>query len=438
MERIIIKIEDISFEGQGIGKSEGLAFFVEDTLPGDLVEIVPTKMKKNYGFGERLFLIEPSKDRIEAQCPHEKECGGCSFQSYGYDAQLKLKEKQIREKLIRIAGIENPMIKPILGMEDPFRYRNKAVLQVDANLGSVGYFEKKSHHVVDVPYCMLQAEPANAVAQVIRGYIRNNHTTLIQVVVKTAFHTGEVMVVIIAEKTSLPKQGFLIEQLNEAIEDLEPSKNGVRYSLENVTVKERDKDKDLLLAGKPAILEDMMGLEFEISSNSFYQVNTLQAEKLFKKALEYADLKGGENILDLYCGVGTIGLLAAKDAHKVLGIEAVKGSVINANRNATLNGLVNITFKWGKAEDELPKGLDWEPDLVFIDPPRTGCAPELLEALAEASPNKIIYVSCDPATLARDLKFLIQKGYEFIEATPVDMFPWTNHIETVVLIQRKN
>jgi 23S rRNA (uracil1939-C5)-methyltransferase len=321
VERVTIEIEDVSFEGQGIGKHNGLAFFVEDTLPGDLVEVIPTKMKKRYAFGKRLSLVEPSKDRIDPLCPHESECGGCTFQRYSYDAQLKLKEKQIREKLVRLAGIENPLVRPMVGMDNPFEYRNKATLQVAASLGSVGYFEKKSHHVVDVPYCMLQAAPANAVSQVIREYIRENHTTIIQLIVKTAAHTGEVMVVIIAEKSTLPKEDILIMQINEAVESLEHSKDGVQYSLENVTLKEKGKDKGILLAGTPIIHEELLGMEFEISSNSFYQVNTDQAGKLFEKALDYAELKGEEHVLDLYCGVGTIGLLAAKRAKGVLGIE---------------------------------------------------------------------------------------------------------------------
>ena len=438
MDRIIIRIEDVSFEGQGIGKSDGLAFFVSDALPGDLVEVVPTKMKKRYAFAEVLSLLEPSEDRIEPPCPHEKECGGCAFQRYSYEAQLELKEKQIREKLIRIAGIENPLVNPIVAMENPFEYRNKGVFQVDPVLGDVGYYKKKSHHLVDAPYCMLQAEPANAIGQAIREYIRTNTTTVVQVIVRTAFNTGEVMVVIIAEKPSLPNQNLLIQQLDEAIEALEPTTGGVSYSLENVTLKEKEKDRTVLLAGEPTINEEMLGLEFEISANSFYQVNTLQTERLYQKALEYANLNGNENVLDIYCGVGTIGLLAAKNAKRVFGIESVKDAIINANRNATINGIVNITFKWGKAEEELPKGLECEPDVVFLDPPRAGCAPELLEAVVKAAPKRIVYVSCDPATLSRDLKFLTQEGYKFIEATPVDMFPWTIHIETVVLIQRKN
>ena len=438
MDRVTIKIEDVSFEGQGIGKSHGLTFFVADTLPGDFVEVLPTKMKKKYAFGEVISFLESSKDRIDPHCPHEKECGGCTFQRYSYEAQLKLKERQIGEKLVRLAGIENPLVKPIVGMDNPFEYRNKAVFQVDPILGYVGYHEKKSHHVVDTPYCMLQAEPANVVGQVIRKYIRDNRTTISQLVVKAAFTTGEVMVVLISEKPHLPNQDSLIQQLDDAIEALEPINGGAVYSLESVTLKEKGKDRNILLAGKQTIIEEMMGLEFEISANSFYQVNPIQAERLYQKALEYADLKGDENVLDIYCGVGTIGLLAARTAKRVLGIESVKDAIINANRNATINGLVNITFKWGKAEEELPKGLEWKPDVVFLDPPRVGCAPELLEVVAKASPKRIVYLSCDPATLSRDLKYLTQEGYEFVEATPVDMFPWTNHVETVVLMSRKD
>jgi 23S rRNA (uracil1939-C5)-methyltransferase len=295
---------------------------------------------------------------------------------------------------------------------------------------------KKSHQIVDTPYCMLQGKAANTLGQVIREYMGNNPTSILQVIVKTAFYTGEVMVVIIAEKLALPNQDFLIQQLDQAIEALEPTDEGVTYSLENVSLKEKGKDRITLLAGKPNILEEMMGLEFEISANSFYQVNTLQTEKLYQKALEYANLKGHENVLDIYCGVGTIGLLAARNAKRVLGIESIKDAIINANRNATINGLVNITFKWGKAEEELPKGLEWEPDVVFLDPPRVGCAPELLEAVVKSAPKRIVYVSCDPATLARDIKYLTQEGYKFIEATPVDMFPWTTHVEAVVLLTK--
>ena len=436
MDRITIRIEDVSFEGQGIGKSHGLTYFVENTLPGDLVEVIPTKKKKKYAFGEVLSFLETSPDRIEAQCPHEKECGGCTYQKYNYQAQLILKEKQIKDKLTRLAGIENPLVRKIIAMDQPFEYRNKASLQVEPISGHVGYHKKKSHQIVDAPYCMLQAEPANQVAKVFREYIKTNHSSISQAIVKTAFHTGEVMVVIIADKPSQPQQDLLIQQLDEAIEAIGPTKDGLMYSLENVSFKEKGKDRITLLAGKPTILEEMMGLEFEVSANSFYQINPLQTEKLYEKALEYADLKGTENVLDLYCGVGTIGLLAAKSAKRVLGIESVKEAIINANRNATINGLVNITFIWGKAEEELPKGLEWEPDVVFLDPPRLGCAPELLEAVVKVSPKRIVYLSCDPATLSRDIKYLTQEGYEFIEATPVDMFPWANHVECVTLMSR--
>lgn len=247
MDRTTVRIEDISFEGQGIGRSHGLTYFVENALPGDLVEVIPTKMKKRYAFGEVLSFLEPSAARIEPQCPHEDKCGGCTFQRYSYEAQLKLKEKQIREKLIRIAGIEDPLVKPIVAMDKPFEYRNKVTLQVDPVSGDVGFHMKKSHQIVDTPYCMLQAEPANTVGQVIRKYIKNNPTNILQVIVKTAFYTGEVMVVIIAEKLALPNQDLLIQQLDEAIEALEPTDEGVTYSLENVSLKEKGKDKSLSL-----------------------------------------------------------------------------------------------------------------------------------------------------------------------------------------------
>jgi len=452
-----IRIEDISNEGHGIGKAEGMALFVKDTLPGDLVHVHVTKLKKNYGFAEKILMVEPSADRIQASCPYAGECGGCTFQQLSYSAQLKLKEKQVRDKLIRLAGIENPFVMPIVGMDQYYRYRNKAVMQI-AEGGSVGYYKAKSHDVIDCATCLLQTKAAEAAADALRDFIKTDHISvydsasgkglLRNMIVRTSWNTGEVMVVLVINGKGIPNAEKLVRMMDDRISDLAGTDRDFNYSLESVHININKKpgseilgDQSILIAGKQVILDEIGSLKFEISSMSFYQVNPIQMERLYSKALEYAGLKGTETVLDLYCGVGTIGLLAAPHAKKVIGIELVRGAVIDANRNAVINGIVNATYICGQAETELPKLVNEEgilADVAILDPPRTGCDPALLEAFADAEVKRIVYISCDPATMARDIRALESKGYQFVEATPVDMFPWTGSIEAVALLTRKS
>ncbi|MBR5516865.1 MAG: 23S rRNA (uracil(1939)-C(5))-methyltransferase RlmD [Firmicutes bacterium] len=484
-----LKIEDISHEGQGIGKADGFAVFVKNTVLGDVVDAELTKVKKNYAFGKVVEMVEESDLRQEPICQYAGQCGGCAFQKMSYEGQLQLKRKQIVDKLVRLGGLEDPKVNDAMGMEEPFRYRNKASMPVSTgglitrkggivepvHEPRIGFYQAKSHDVVNCDDCMLQSEPAMAAARALRQFMEEDNITsydprwekglMRHMIVRTAMGTGQVMVILVINGKGIPNAAKLIQMLDDAIFEVpvyeEGPLAGVEFSLESVVVNVNKKNtSDILgeecitLAGSPTIMEKVGDLEFEISPLSFYQVNPQQMEKLYGKVVEYADLKGGETVLDLYCGVGSIGLFLANDMRnkgdntgRVIGIESVKPAVLDANRNAVVNGIVNARYVCGKAEEEMPKMVSGEglkdeslritqADVVILDPPRAGCEEELLKAVVEVDPAKIVYVSCDPATLARDIKFLVANGYEFVEATPCDMFPWTGHCEVVSLLQR--
>jgi 23S rRNA (uracil1939-C5)-methyltransferase len=447
-----LTIEDMSTEGQGIGKIEGLAVFVKGAVVGDIVKAELTKLKKNYAFGRLTEILEPSQHRIEPVCGYAGDCGGCSLHSLSYEAQLKLKKKLVEDKLIRIGGIEHPMVHDTIGMDNPWRYRNKA--QFPVGDVTVGFYQAKSHRVVNCDDCLIQSEPASALASALRDYMKTDHISaydektgkglIRHLIVKTAFQTGEVMVIAVINGKGLPNGEKLVYMMDDAIAELPPNpETGVEFSLESVILNiNKKKTSEILgeefktLAGKPTILEKAGELSFEISPMSFYQVNPAQMVKLYDKAMEYAGLTGAETVLDLYCGVGTIGLYCASRAKKVIGIESVKSAVMDANRNAVINGIVNAEYICGRAEEELPKLLEQgiSADVAILDPPRAGCDPALLDAVVKAGPERIIYVSCDPATLSRDIKMLEEKGYRFVEAQPVDMFPWSSHVEVIIMM----
>ena len=482
-DKVKIKIEDISAEGRGIGRAEKMAVFAADTVIGDYVEVELFKVKKKYALGRVTEYLSFSDYRIEPECPYAGQCGGCVYRSTSYQAQLELKRKQVTDKLVRLAGIENPKVLPVIGMENPYRYRNKASMPVSTgglitekggivkpvHKPRIGFYRAKSHDVTDCVDCLIQSETAMAAAGALRRFMEEDNITsydkrwdkglMKAMTVRTAFGTGQVMVILKINGKGVPNGAKLVEMLDDAIWDIPPYENPdgsvTEFSLESVILEISRKDgrtEYMTLAGKPVITEEVGGLAFEISPASFYQVNPLQMEKLYRKAIEYADLEGGETILDLYCGVGTIGLFFADHMRRagmtgrVIGIESVSEAVINANRNAVINGIVNARYVCGRAEEKLPelekdpdKGLHTEKaDIIIMDPPRAGCEEKLLDAAAGLSPEKIVYISCDPATLARDIKYLTQLGYELEEAAPVDMFPWTGAIEVVTKLTRRN
>ncbi|NLY81864.1 MAG: 23S rRNA (uracil(1939)-C(5))-methyltransferase RlmD [Clostridiales bacterium] len=433
---IELEIIDMSQEGNGIGKYDNVVVFVEGAILGEVVKVEIIKAKKSFMLAKAIETIKASEYRTEEECRYEKVCGGCSLLNVSYEGQLKIKSKAVTDKLKRIAKIENPKVNPIIAMDNPYRYRNKTKFSV--NDKRVGFFKKKSNTVVcDCLECKIQPDVSMAVAEALRQFIIEDHIkkgVFESVTVKIAEGTGQVMVVFNINGKGIPNSDKLIIMINEEINNLEDM-----HVLSSV-VQIIGSGKATLLAGEKTITDKVtMGKEFnfEISAESFYQVNTKQMIKLYEKVMEYADLKGDETVYDLYCGVGTIGLTLADKAKYVVGIDSVKEAVLNANRNATINNIVNAIYKHGKAEDILPELITERPsDVVILDPPRNGCDERLLNTIAESDAKKIVYVSCDPGTLARDIKILEDQGYKFIEATPLDMFPWTVHVETVVLMSR--
>ncbi len=475
---IEIKTEDMLDDGRAFGRYEGCAVFVSGgAVPGDIVRVKITKAKKSSAEGAVAEIVAESPDRIAAECPYAGSCGGCTMQTLSYEAQKKLKEEQVRAKLKRLGGLEDPKVNEIIGADTLKYYRNKAVFAAGPH-GEVGFLKGKTHFVMDIEDCLLQSDAAMVCADALRAFLKRTGVRgITQLTVRTAFGTGEVMAVIEAENKEIPHIEELVEMFDDAVyslscdEDGNPASDPQAYSLESVAL--IHKGKCHIIAGKPTILEEVITddgrrLAFEISPQSFYQVNPEQMERLYDKASEYADLKGGETVLDLYCGTGTIGLWLLEDLRKrdaeafektrVIGIESVKPAVLDANRNSVINGVINTRYICGKAEEELPgmmglaklykwnevnERIEREPeiklehaDVAVLDPPRAGCAEPLLAAVVQAAPDRIVYVSCDPGTLARDIKYLTANGYEFIEATPVDQFPWTSHTEGVCLLKK--
>ena len=465
---VTIDIIDAGMEGEGIGRAEGMAIFVPETVVGDRVRVELTAVKKNFARGRLAEIVQPSADRREPFCRYAGSCGGCNLQAMTYEAQLKLKEKWVADRLRRIGGVEDARVLPTIGMENPEEYRNKAQFPVNAgemkknaqgkyrNTQScrIGFYRPRSHQVVDCHGCLIQSPPANAIAQAVRRYVaetgvsvydeRSGMGQLRHVVVKSGFATGEVMAVFVVNGDRLPKVERLVELCDEAVNDL-GTEDDWFWTLESVILnvnKERGSavmGRDCVtIAGKPTIADQIGHLEFEISPLSFYQVNPVQTVRLYDKVKEYAALTGCETVLDLYCGVGTIGLYCADRAARVIGVESVKQAVLDANRNAVINGIVNAEYICGKAEEILPKRLSGvKADVVILDPPRSGCMQELLDAVLRVDPARIVYVSCDPATMARDIKILTQGGYRLEEAQPVDMFPHTVNVETVCLLSNR-
>lgn len=473
---IEFEITDISDRGQGIGKADGITVFVNGGVIGDVVQAEITKVKKRFCFGKVVEVKEQSKHRIEPICDYAGDCGGCVFAQTDYEAQLAVKEKHVYDSLTRIGGLTNPVVEKIEKMPEDFEfgYRNKATMPISTggnikrkggiieNLDSpkIGFYRSRSHEVVDCTDCALQSPTAMAAAEATRQFMDEDNITawdekwqqglMRHMIVRTAFATEEVMVTYVINGKGIPNVEKLIGMLDEAIYE-------VGYSLESVNISTK-KDKNVAgeiygqeiknIAGKPVITDYIGDVKFEVSPSSFYQVNPYMTEKLYDTVREYAGLTDRENILDLYCGVGSIGLYCADKAGFILGVESVKEAVIDANRNAVINGIVNARYICGKAEEELPKLLAGEgdeqlvkaaknADVVILDPPRAGCDERLLDAVAELAPERIVYVSCDPATLARDIKLLTEKGFKFVKAKPHDMFGWTGHIETVCLLGKR-
>ena len=400
-QEIEITITDIGRNGDGIGRHNGFTFFVNHALPGDTILARITKLKLSYGFAELIKLLGSSCDRVKSECPYSDACGGCMLSCYSYDAELRLKESWVKNALTRIGGVKELEIDTIRGMDNPYHYRNKAVFHAANKV--LGYYSKKTHAPVAIDRCLL---------------VDSLHEKIIECVgaesgftVRISKSTAEVMVIL--DNENCPEQ--IISRLSELAD--------------SAYINEK------LVFGKEYITESLLGIEYAISPTSFFQVNPLQAEKMFSHVLELAELSGVKNVLDLYCGTGAISLILARNAHSVLGIEYSQSAIDDANKNALANGINNARFICGDVEKEA-SAFDAEAfELIVLDPPRAGCATELLTEILRLTPNKIIYVSCDPATLARDLAVLLAE-YEINSVSPYDMFPRTGHVETVVLLSK--
>lgn len=440
-----VKIDDLGNRGEGIGSIDGFTIFVPGGIPGELIRVKITILKKQYGIGEIVEILEISKNRVNPKCDLFGSCGGCQIMHIDYDRQLEIKRKRVEEELREIGKI-NAKVNPTIGMENPYGYRNKTQFPVGKknNKAIMGFYRMGSHEIIDTDYCHIQAPINEEIFKTIREFIdefnievydEKKGTGLIRhVMTRFGFTTGDVMVVLITNGKEIPYENELIRMLKENIGGLKSIVQNVNTRKTNVVLG----DKTILLYGNDKIVDYIGDFKFNISSKSFYQANSRQTKKLYYKTLKYANLSGDEVVFDIYCGIGTIGLFLANKAKEVHGVEIVDAAIENAKKNAEINDIKNASFYAGRAEDVVPnlynKGL--KSDVVIINPPRKGCDKSVLQTITNMEPERIVYVSCNPSTLARDLKYLSKNGYKTIEVQPVDMFPQSIHVETVVLLSK--
>ena len=480
-----LKIEDLSVNGEGIGHADGVPFFVKDALIGDVIRAKVTKMKKSYGYARLIEILTPSPDRVEPICPHARPCGGCQLQELSYEKQLAFKEEKVRNDLRRIGGFTDAQIpmRPILGMEDPRHYRNKAQFPVGTDRDGhivTGFYAGRTHSIIANRDCAIGHPVNRQILDLVIGFMEEygipaydekTGTGLVRhILIRVGFATGEIMVCLVINGERLPREDVLAERLfaltdtslpdsfhttgqpdgaaakrpehKAAPDDPYPPLRMTSFLLNTNTAHTNVilGSKVRIIRGQACITDRIDDLTYQISAKAFYQVNPVQTEKLYQTALDFAALTGGETVWDLYCGIGTISLFLAKKAKKVYGVEIVPEAIEDAKRNAKINGITNAEFFAGKAEEILPAYVEQEKqagraaraDVIVVDPPRKGCDAALLDTILSIRPDRIVYVSCDPATLARDLKILCAGGYTLQYVQPVDQFPHSGHVETVV------
>ena len=459
-----VTIEDMGEDGAGIGKTDGYTWFIKDALIGDVIQASVMKMKKNYGFARLVKVLEPAPGRVEARCPVARACGGCQLQELDYREQLRFKERKVYNHLKRIGGMDRlfmpedrekaagvpdaVVMEPIIGMEDPWRYRNKA--QYPVGLGkdgqpAAGFYAGRTHSLIPAPDldCLLGCRENKELLKIILDFMKEYkippydeaaHQGLVRhVLLRKGFSSGGLMVCLVINGEELPHGGELAERLREA------GVSSVSYSVNTERTNVIMGTRIVNLYGPGYITDTIGDIEYRISPLSFYQVNPVQTEKLYGTALEFADLSGGETVWDLYCGIGTISSFLAKKAGKVYGVEIIPQAIEDARENARRNGIENVEFFVGKAEEVLPEQYERNhvhADVIVVDPPRKGCDPVCLETILKMAPERVVYVSCDSATLARDVKFLEENGYRAMRVRPVDMFPMGGHCETVCLLSK--
>ena len=444
-DRLNVYVEDLTHDGSGVAKVDGYPLFIPGALPGEEAEIQVMKTMKRYGFAKLLNVTKESPDRAEPPCHVFWECGGCQLQHLSYEAQLRQKQKTVRDVMERIGKIPHVPVHPVKGMDDPWRYRNKSQIPFSERDGEVvsGFYRSRTHHIVDTDVCIIQGEEADEIMSTLKhemhsmgieAYDERTHRGMLRhLIVRKARATGELMVVLVTRSKKFPQKDAAIELIKRVVPEVTSIMQNVNSEKTNVIFG----NKTILLYGKPFIVDTIGDIKFEISARSFYQVNSEQTQVLYGQALEYAQLTGNETVIDAYCGIGTISLFLAQNAKEVYGVEIVPQAIEDAKRNAELNGIENAHFEAGPAEEVIPK---WYAegkrfDVLVVDPPRKGCDEKLLDTILEYKPKRIVYVSCDPATLARDLRILEDGGYRTQEVQPVDMFPHSSHVECVALIE---
>ena len=472
---VTVKIEDIGTEGEGIGKLEGFTLFVKDAVMGDVVEARLVKVKKNYAYARLEKVLTPSPLRVEPVCPYHKQCGGCQIQAMSYEAQLQFKENKVKNNLVRIGGFDQLFIEsvmePVVGMEQPWHYRNKAQVPVGTDKDGrilTGFYAGRTHSIIANTDCALGVEENKPILQKVLAYMQDENISAYDettgqglvrhILIRKGFTSGEIMVCLVINGKSLPKEDRLVSTLREI-----PGMTSIwlNYNTKNTNVIMGTEGRVLwgqntitdvihrrsieeINSGKDCLRYDPkenvpQGITFAISPLSFYQVNPIQTEKLYSLALDYAGLTGEETVWDLYCGIGTISLFMAQRAKAVYGVEIVPQAIEDARKNAERNHIENAAFYVGKAEEVLPRLYEEEhifADVICVDPPRKGCDEACLNTIIKMAPKRIVYVSCDSATLARDLKYLCENGYEIRKVRAVDQFGQTVHVETVVLLSQ--
>ena len=446
-----VRIEDMSDTGEGIGKTDGFIWFVKDAVIGDMVEARVMKTKKSYGFARLIQVLEPSACRVTPRCPSARQCGGCQLQAMSYEEQLRFKENKVRNNLSRIGGLTEIPMEPIIGMDEPWRYRNKAQFPFGKDKDGriiTGFYAGRTHAIIEQEDCLLGVEENQPILDCIRGFMEEYHIAPYEeelhkglvrhVLIRKGFATEELMVCLVlnGDVKKLKAPEVLVERLVKLFPSHMASIScSINREKTNVIM-----GKEIVNLYGPGYITDYIGnVCYRISPLSFYQVNPVQTQKLYGTALEYAGLTGEETVWDLYCGIGTISLFLAQKAKKVYGVEIIPQAIDDARANAKLNHFENVEFFVGKAEEVLPEQYEKNQvyaDTIVVDPPRKGCDSVCLDTIVKMAPEKVVYVSCDSATLARDVKYLGERGYEVKRVKTVDMFPWSGHVETVVLLSK--
>lgn len=443
---IDVEFVDLTHEGQGVAKIDGFPVFVPGGLPGESAQIKILNVKKNYGYGKLIEIKEKSPYRVEIPKEDMHKYGGCQLHHMSYEGQLQFKQNLVEQTLTRIGKLQDVNIHPIIGMEQPFHYRNKAQVPVGERNGRLitGFYKPRTHEIIDTDESVIHMEAINDAIKIVKeicselgvaAYNEEAHTGVLRhIMARFGRKTDELMIVLITRTEKLPHRKEIVEKIVAALPNVKSVVHNVNPKRTNVILGERTQ----VLWGQNVIYDYIGNVKFAISPRSFYQVNPVQTQVLYDKALAYTGLTGEEIVIDAYCGIGTISLFLAQQAKKVYGVEVVSDAINDAKKNADLNGITNVEFTVGEAETVIPnwakEGI--HADVIVVDPPRKGCDAALLKTIIEMKPKRVVYVSCNPATLARDLGILETGGYQTLEVQPVDMFPMTMHVECVVLMSR--